>query len=214
MQVQTESTSNFSPELPRPTAAGMPDSIVPEMGDFGEILSTSLSTKREVFEGFVPSSESVLDFSLDALLQRLTLANADDSAFAQADELLESSVEPGQTHRIENFVLRLGGRARRAKWLHRYYIRSRDNVERRRSIVLTIGRLRADDVAGIEELENVIRLALADDHIRIREAAVRAAEALGSVGWALLNNYQESVPWLKRYAEGVRSDLQRRMVSR
>lgn len=134
--------------------------------------------------------------------------------FAKADELLQDEIEPGEPHPFADLLAGLGDHALRSKWLARYYSQRQGDPSRKRSVVLAIGRLPRAEVTNVPEFEAILRSALKDDDLGVREAAVRAAEAFGAFGLALLDGFQEQVLWLRKYADGVRGDLLRRIQSR
>lgn len=124
-----------------------------------------------------------------------------------ADGLLTEPVELGHSHPFENFISSIVDNEFRARWLSTYYEKQCD-IERKRSIILTIGRQSCVDGLGF-----LLRIALQDSHIMVRESAVRSAEAIGGdLALETLTGYQEKVPWLSRYIEGVIVDLTKKIM--
>lgn len=120
---------------------------------------------------------------------------------AQLLELFEEEpVEPGATHPAEALFGRVAADAASTAWLMGAY---KEHPELRRSITLSIGRLGTLPSSTGDSLAELVRMALRDRSLQVREAGVRATETLGVIGRDLLTSYSESVGWLRDYADRV-----------
>jgi hypothetical protein len=112
----------------------------------------------------------------------------------------EASVEPGEVHPAEWLLVNHASEPQLGAWLESFFD---SKSEYRRSFVICLGRLGSDSIAHAPALQRILRRALADGSLQIREAAVRAIETLGDIGRDVLTSHDERVPWLKSYAERV-----------
>lgn len=126
------------------------------------------------------------------------------TAFASefARLLDEDPVTVGESHASESWLGSLDREL--GQWMLAFYDASPDH---RRSVALLVGRLPAH-LVGRTSVEALLRRALSDRSVGVREAAVRACETLGPTGFRLLRDHDESVGWLKSYVDQVKADLE------
>lgn len=200
-----------TPEIPRPVKSSdanesynfleVPYSL-PATQELGRPLewlkmNTFVVTGSMAFEPLTPSVGMDHVSFLPA-----AAANASYDDLEKRLDLLfdEAEVEPGYTHPVEGELRRMTARPELGKWLKDYYER---HPERRRSVLLSVGRIGALQAAAYPDLLGLLRTALRDNSVRIRDAAVRALEALGARGREILKTHEDAVPWLREYAKRV-----------
>lgn len=165
------------------------------LGGFHATSGTLSSTTQDRARRSVASDLDQLGRDLAAAFDE----NEVESGFPHpAEELLGRAVRAYGRHAVATWL---------AKWLHTHN-------DLRPSILLCLGRL-PPDLVWTPDLEQLVRAALADSSVVVRDAAVRAAEQWsGEIGLRLLDGHSDSEPWLRGHVERVLRDLRRSRVAR